>query len=38
VNAREDADINLINELVVKVGDIIENNYTETETDYLFLW
>jgi predicted ABC-type ATPase len=33
VNAREDADINLTNELVVKVGDIIENNYTETETD-----
>jgi predicted kinase len=36
VNAREDADINLINELVVKVGDIIENNYTETETDYFY--
>jgi predicted kinase len=33
VNAREDADIDLTNELVVKVGDIIENNYTETETD-----
>jgi hypothetical protein len=33
VNAREDADIDLANELVVKVGDIIENNYTETETD-----
>jgi predicted kinase len=33
VNAREDADINLTNELVVRVGDIIENNYTETETD-----
>jgi hypothetical protein len=36
VNAREDADINLTNELVVKVGDIIENNYTETETDYFY--
>jgi predicted kinase len=34
VNAREDADIDLTNELVVKVGDIIENNYTEAETDY----
>jgi predicted kinase len=33
VNAREDADIDLTNELVVRVGDIIENNYTETETD-----
>jgi predicted kinase len=33
VNAREYADIDLTNELVVKVGDIIENNYTETETD-----
>jgi predicted kinase len=33
VNAREDADIDLANKLVVKVGDIIENNYTETETD-----
>jgi hypothetical protein len=30
VNAREDADIDLTNELVVRVGDIIENNYTET--------
>jgi hypothetical protein len=36
VNAREDADINLTNKLVVKVGDIIENNYTETETDYFY--
>jgi predicted kinase len=33
VNAREDADIDLTNELVVRVGDIIENNYTETETN-----
>jgi hypothetical protein len=33
VNAREDADIDLTNELVVRVGDIVENNYTETETD-----
>jgi predicted kinase len=33
VNAREDVDIDLANKLVVKVGDIIENNYTETETD-----
>jgi hypothetical protein len=33
VNAREDADIDLTNELVIRVGDIIENNYTETETD-----
>jgi hypothetical protein len=33
VNAREDADIDLANKLVVRVGDIIENNYTETETD-----
>jgi predicted kinase len=33
VNARENADIDLTNELVVRVGDIIENNYTETETD-----
>jgi predicted kinase len=36
VNAREDADIDLTNELVVRVGDIIENNYTETETDYFY--
>jgi predicted kinase len=33
VNAREDADIDLTNELVVRVGDVIENNYTEAETD-----
>jgi predicted kinase len=33
VNAMEDADIDLTNELVVRVGDIIENNYTETEND-----
>jgi predicted kinase len=33
VNVREDADIDLTNKLVVRVGDIIENNYTETETD-----